>query len=353
MRKKGILLVLLILLALVLLCSSCAWLRADPKTRGSDPLGMYYARDMKEWYAKHGLRLRYLRDQAANGFFDSPAWKERLIQDDRTVEPVESSPIDEVAIAEEDQKIMEDYALSEFLAKIASGQFVTTFSLTYGSRNIWNGFDWFANDHSMIQPGIDLDLFGTGFGMNILWSGANGSGMENRQWLVYNPYYYNSLWDGEGCQTNYRFGWRYYDSPNGDIDEDFGRSRDADFQEFHGLLSWPRVAPEGIVPFYEFSRIWPDKGGRFSSGDQKSFWRTYGGWFHTIGAYKDWDLSGWRTGTDTGSGFRRIRTSAEMVYNDGAGPTADADRDGADHDWSHGVLRAEAEFVFKTWTVTP
>ncbi|MFC1677995.1 hypothetical protein ACFL3G_13170 [Planctomycetota bacterium] len=287
-----------------------------------------------------------------------PQWKERAIQDDRVElkDPKEMAE-DFMALQRgenpyEDDEMDED-EFSEFLAKITSPDFETTVSLTYAGSNMWHGFDWFANDHSVIQPGIDINLLGTGFGLNILWSGANGSGLENRQWLTYNPYYHNSLWDGECYQTDYKFGWRYYDGPNGGIDEDFGQSRDSDFQEFHGQCSWPSIAPEGVVPFYECSRIWPDKGGRTRAGDQKSFWRTYGGWFHTIGAYKDWDLSGWRTGADTGSGFRTIRTSFEMVYNDGAGPTPDSDRDSADHDWSHAVFSIEGKFVYNVITVTP
>ena len=200
----------------------------------------------------------------------------------------------------------------------------------------------------MIQPSIDLDLFGTGFGLNILWSGANGSGFENRQWLIYNPYYNNNLWEGERYQTDYHFGWRYYNGPDGSIADNFSRSRDSDFQEFYGQFSWPGAFANGIVPFYECARIWPDKGGRFQSGDQKSYWRTYGGWFHTVGVCKEWELSGWRTAPPP-----TIRTGFEMVYNDGAGPTPDSRRDNADHDWSHAVLRIETEFVYMGLTVTP
>ena len=61
--------------------------------------------------------------------------------------------------------------------------------------------------------------------------------------------------------------------------------------------------------------------------------------------------TGWRTGAD--SGFRTIRTSAATVYNDGAGPTADADRDSTDHDWSHGIFSIEGEFIYNLITVTP
>ncbi len=75
----------------------------------------------------------------------------------------------------------------------ANGDLKVTLDATYKSRNIWRGFDWYSRNHSAIQPSIDIDFWGTGFGTNILWSRAVHSGFENKQWLVYSPYSRNSM----------------------------------------------------------------------------------------------------------------------------------------------------------------
>ena len=59
--------------------------------------------------------------------------------------------------------------------------------VSYVSRFIWRGYDVYANNHSAFQPSIDLDLFGTGFGLNVWMSRANGSGFEDTSGLPTRP----------------------------------------------------------------------------------------------------------------------------------------------------------------------
>ncbi len=263
-----------------------------------------------------GCGMTHVSDTRRDLIEDDPPWRQRLIKDEPAA---------------------------------ANGDLKVTLGATYKSRNMWRGFDWYAKNHSAIQPSIDIDFWGTGFGANILWSRANGGGFENKQWLVYSPYYRNSLWQGERYQTDYKFGWRYYNGPDGPMADHFCHPRDSDFQEFFGRFSWPGACDDAIVPYYECARIKPDDGGRRRSGAPKSYWRTFGGWFHTFGLYKDWKVSGFLPDTSE----QTIRTSFEMVYNDAAGPTPDSRRDKADHDWSHAVFGLSTDFLYKGLTFTP
>ena len=58
-----------------------------------------------------------------------------------------------------------------------------TLDVTYLSSYIWRGFDCYPQGHSAIQPSISLDFYGTGFGIKVLSSRANGSGFENDEEL--------------------------------------------------------------------------------------------------------------------------------------------------------------------------
>ena len=57
--------------------------------------------------------------------------------------------------------------------------------LTYQSKYVWRGFDVY-NDKSAMQLGLDLDFFGTGFGLNVLGHRANSSGHEASERWDYN-----------------------------------------------------------------------------------------------------------------------------------------------------------------------
>ena len=64
------------------------------------------------------------------------------------------------------------------VAAESDGQLHGTIKADYTSRFIWRGYDAYGNNHSAIQPSADIDLFGTGFGVNVWSSRANGSGFE-------------------------------------------------------------------------------------------------------------------------------------------------------------------------------
>ena len=211
-----------------------------------------------------------------------------------------------------------------------------TFDVTYVSQYMWRGYDAYANDHSAIQPSIDIDLYGTGFGFNVWMSRANGSGFENSEWINYTLYYNNQLFEGERYATNYRIGWTYFsypDSPRKGSNPGTGAA-----QEIFLALAWPNICPGGVVPSYAAICYWPSEG--------KALNRNNGGWAHVFGLDYNLTVPGFLPGTAE----QVLHLSAQTVYNDSVGPVGKA----ADHDWSHAVFGVSTAFpITEDLTFTP
>jgi len=217
----------------------------------------------------------------------------------------------------------------------AEGNLGVTFDVTYMSRYIWRGFDVYKNNHSAIQPSIDIDWYGTGFGTTVFHSRANRSGFVNCEELDITLYYYNSFFEGEAYQTDYRVGWTYFNFP-----DEPRKARD--MQEVFAEFSWPEICPAGIVPHYTAVRMWPARSNASTGID--------GGWLHIFGLSYDWAAPGFMPGTTE----QIFHFTAETIYNDGAGPCAcrgavcpSSGRrltDPIDHDWSHAVFGVSTEF---------
>ena len=203
------------------------------------------------------------------------------------------------------------------LAQAQEGELHGTFDLTYSTRYIWRGFDLYDDDHSVIRPSIDLDLFGTGFGTKVLWARPTGSGNENNEWLNYTIYYSNSLYEGESYVTDYTVGWGYYNFP----DES---RKTKDLQDFYATLSWPDICPAGFVPSYTVIRLWPAKSNSTTASD-------WGGWMHIFGLGYDLPVSGIIPEIPE----HIIHLSANLVYNDGILT--------GDHEWSHVLFGASTD----------
>jgi len=304
MKKKGILLVAVILLGTCTL-SGC------------------------------GGSITHLTDTDRDLIEGDPPWKQRLIKDKPTGVPVKTDVT---------RGLESPVFLGTNLPTIkdVDHDLGVTLDFTYASSHLWKGFDIFANNKSAFYTSADIDFWGTGFGMNFLWSRPFGSGYEDWEWLVYSPYYYNALWQDTPYQMDYKFGWRYYNHPDGSANHSC-HPRDLGIQRAYGRVSLPEICPAGIVPYYEFAKIWPDEGGKYDDGYPRSYWRNYGNWFHTFGLYKGWTVQGFLPNQSE----QVIHTGFEMVYNDGTGPTPDSRRDNADHDWSHCVFSLSTDFYLR------
>ena len=198
---------------------------------------------------------------------------------------------------------------------------------TYQSKYIWRGFDVYG-DKSAMQPSIDLDLFGTGLGANIMGHRANSSGHESSERWDYTLYYQNGLFQDETYAMMYRLGWVYYNYPE-------HNPNDADLQEMHAVLSFPKMIPAGIVPSYVLVKLWPNSSGSYVSkkADLSTGLPSTGtasGWAHIF--MLDYPLTVGGILPDTPEQVFNLHT--ELVFNDGVGPAGQ----NADQDWSNVVF---------------
>ena len=207
-----------------------------------------------------------------------------------------------------------------------------TIDVTYGTKYMWRGFDTY-NDKSAIHPSIDLDLFGTGFGLNVTGHRANSSGHELTERWDYTAYYLGKAFEGECYAMNYRLAYTYFNYPdltshtagtsllNGSID----------IHEFSGVASFPQLlGVENLVPTYVLVKLMPVNsssavgsrapGGQTSSGFAHIFMLDYAIPFNC---------------PVIAAPGQMLNLHSELVYNDGISPNGATD---VDHDWSNAVF---------------
>lgn len=214
----------------------------------------------------------------------------------------------------------------------AQEELTGTIDLTYLSQYIWRGFEMYggAREKSAIQPSIDLDLYGTGLGLKVLWSRANSTGYEVQEHVDLTLSYSNSLYEYETYATDYQIGWMYYHYPDGP-QRSVGviNYESSDLQEFFLTLSWPEICPEGVVPSYTVIKMWASD--EYSPVDETS------GWLHVLGLNYDLPIEGLLPDTPE----QMLHLSAAMVYNDGVTPLGGTT---VDRDWSHAVFGVTTDF---------
>ena len=212
------------------------------------------------------------------------------------------------------------------IAQAQDSELHGSFDLTYQSKYIWRGFDIYG-DKSAVQPSLDLDLFGTGLGVNIMGHRANSSGYEAAERWDYTLYYQNGLFQDEAYALMYRLGWVYYNFPQ-------HNPEDIDLQEMHAILSLPKMCPTGIVPSYCLVKLWPNSSGSLVGAPRSN--GTASGWAHIF--MLDYPLTIGGVLPDTPE--QVLNLHAEVVYNDGVGP----DGRNVDHDWSNAVFGISTGF---------
>jgi hypothetical protein len=213
------------------------------------------------------------------------------------------------------------------LARAQNSELHGSVDFTFQSKYIWRGFDVY-DDTAAIQPSIDLDLFGTGLGANIMGHRANSSGYEDGERWDYTLYYQNMLFPDEAYALMYRLGWVYFNFPQ-------RTASDADLQEIHTILSLPKMCPAGIVPSYVLVKLWPSYSGS-TVGSQSQIGGTASGWAHIF--MLDYPLTVGGILPDTPEQVLNLHT--ELVYNDGIGPVGND----VDSDWSNIVFGVSTGF---------
>jgi len=202
----------------------------------------------------------------------------------------------------------------------AQEELTGTVDITYLSQYIWRGFNMYGQQ-SAIQPTLDLDLYGTGLGLTVLWSRANSSGHEISEELDVTLYYDNSLFEYETYAMDYTAGLMYYYFPDGPGE---GETVSDDLQEIFVTLSWPEICPEGIVPSYTVIKMWASK--------ENSPNAAYSGWLHVLGLGYDLPIEGLLPDTPE----QILHLSAATVYNNEVA--------NAESDWSHAVFGVSTGF---------
>ncbi|MBN2137615.1 MAG: hypothetical protein JW720_07405 [Sedimentisphaerales bacterium] len=213
-----------------------------------------------------------------------------------------------------------------------------TIDLTYQGKFVWRGFDVFG-DKSAVQTGIDLDLYGTGFGVSAQGHRANSSGFENAERWDYTLYYSRTAFEDKRYFTIGRLNWVYYSLPDND-------KNDFDLQEIWMGVRWPKVLGiKGLVPGYVRAKCWPSSSG--SRVGSRSVGRgTASGWVHIFILDYSVPLAG--IGAETPEQVLKLHT--DVTYNDGVGLGGQD----VDHDWSHALFGVSMDFdLGGGFTLTP
>jgi hypothetical protein len=213
-------------------------------------------------------------------------------------------------------------------AQAQEGELHGVVDVTYQSKYIWRGFAVFGSKGA-IQPSVDLDLHGTGFGFNVTGHIPLSGGYVNAERYDYTLYYGNQVFEDETYSTNYRLGWMYYNYPD-------NSSGDFDLQELHAILSWPKVlGVEGLVPTYVLVKLWPSESGSLV-GSRSPMGGTASGFAHIFMLDYTTTMPGLLPETPE----QPLRLHSELVFNDGVGPAGQ----NVDHDWSNLVFGASTDF---------
>lgn len=207
--------------------------------------------------------------------------------------------------------------------------------VAYQSKFVWRGFNVFGSQ-AAAQAGVDLDLYETGFGLNVVGHVPLGGGYVNNERWDYTLYYDNNILEDEQYATSYRLAWAYYnyaDQPSkGSL-----LAPNAALQEISATLSWPKICPAGFVPSYAIVKLWPSESESFSGGRSPSpTGGTASGWLHIL--MLDYGLTVQGLLPETPE--QLVNFHAELVYNDGFGWFGQD----VDHDWSHLLFGVSTDF---------
>ena len=215
-----------------------------------------------------------------------------------------------------------------------------TLDATWVSKYLWRGFD-LLDDKGAFQPSVDVDLFGSGFSVNVWASYPTAAGDMNKtaaeplgdSRIDATEYEYALAYDAVICEdevhaTCVTAQYIYYDFI--DIYDEA-----ADAYELGMRLAWPNLFPTGVVtPSYYVGKISPAAGK--ISGGKADLSTNYDGWIHIFGLSYDLKVPGLSADTPE----QVFTFGAAAVYNDGF---TDGHVGTVDHDWSHALFSVSTE----------
>ena len=186
------------------------------------------------------------------------------------------------------------------------GELGVSFDLTYTSKWLSKGVEAYGSKGGLFKT-IDIDLYGTGFGVKVTHRNATSSGYVDNQRFDYRPYYKSRLFEDKPWATNYNISVGYEHYPG------LARHKANTTYEWIFAFSWPNILPAGFVPCYIAHYEYP--------AESKEAYNHITGWVHRFGLSYDLNLPDIP---------QPLRLSSEVAYTDGLG--------GASHDWSYATF---------------
>jgi hypothetical protein len=202
-------------------------------------------------------------------------------------------------------------ALPSF-AQAEEGKLGVTFDLTYLSKWLSKGAEAYGQQGALFKT-IDVDLYGTGFGVKVIHRNATSSGYVDKQRFDFRPYYKSRIFEGEPYATNYNIsvGYEYYPG--------LAKHKASTTYEWIFAFAWLNILPKNFVPSYIAHYEYP------AGSDFRHHNIT--GWVHRFGLSYDLDVPELP---------QTLRLSSEVAYTDGLG--------GASHDWSYATFGLSTGF---------
>jgi len=211
-------------------------------------------------------------------------------------------------------------------AKEQNKKLGVTFDFTYVSKYMSKGVESYGQ-HGGFFKSLDLDFYGSGFGVNVMHRNAIGSGYVDKQRFDFRPYYKNTAFERESYAINYNIstGYEYYPG--------LARQKSNTTWEWIFSFSWPEILPGNLVPSY----IAHYEYGAGEGYTTQSNADIETGWVHRF--ILGYDLQ-------TEQLPNPLHLSSEVAYTDGLG--------GAGHDWSYATFGLSSKFpVTKNMTFIP
>lgn len=229
---------------------------------------------------------------------------------------------------------------SAIFAQAQEGEIHGVAGITYDTKYVWRGITVYGQK-SAIHPFIDIDLMGTGFGINVTGHRANASGYENAERWDYTAYYKGACWNEERYATRYMVGYRYFNYPDMSCHTAFkspAKPGSIDLQEVFAAFSWPKILGiEGLVPSYAIVKGWPSNSNTVV-GAKNPNGGTYSGWAHVF--MLDYALP--CPGLFKEDSKQALNLHVETVFNDGVDPRPGGGY--TDSDWTHVLMSISTDF---------
>jgi len=191
-------------------------------------------------------------------------------------------------------------------ARAEEGKLSVSFDLTYTSKWLSKGVEAYGDKGGLFKT-INIDLYGTGFGVKVKHRNATSSGYVDKQRFDYRPYFKSRVFEDKPWAMNYNFSVGYEHYPG------LARHRANTTYEWIFAFSWPNILPAGLIPSYIAHYEYPAEGGEA--------YNHITGWVHRFCLAYNMSLPDIP---------QTLRLSSEVAYTDGLG--------GASHDWSYATF---------------